>query len=113
MTPELVEEIESRVETQLESQDGWEEGETRTRAEMEIVALEDIVAMERDCGGLFEAGMIPTIVGTSKWAVEARASQAAHVADMDRQHKEWLKLWREAKRELARRRKASGVRRGG
>lgn len=100
MTPRLKEEVESRVATQLESRDCWEEGETRTQEQMEAIALEDIVAMTRDCGGLFKRGLTPDFEGSPEWVAEMRAKQAASLAEMDRQHGEWIKLWREAKREL-------------
>lgn len=103
MSPELIEEIESRVATQLESQDCWEEGETRTQDQMETVALEDIIALEKDCGGLFEPGILPEFSGSPGWVAEMKARQAASLADMERQRKAWLKLWNEARRELARR----------
>ena len=104
MTPELKAEIESRVNTQLESQGEWEEDETRTQEEMEIVALEDIVSLDRDCGGLFTAGISPTFNGSAEWVASMQRQQAEHAREMERQHKEWLKLWREAKRELKDRR---------
>lgn len=103
MSKELAEEIESRVATQLESQDYWEEGETRTQEEMEVVALEDVIALGKDAGGFFEKGISPEFKGSPEWVAEMKARQQAHVTDMARQEAEWLKLWREAKRELKRR----------
>lgn len=100
MSPKLKQELEALIDIQLESQDYWEEGETRTRDEMEIIALEDIISLDRDCGGHYEMGILPTFQGSPEWVAEMIAQQQRSVEAQKKQHREWLKLWREAAKEL-------------